>query len=214
MQMLHPTSQASSILMLVLVLTDLWTCSQTCSSTQNSHHNGEHFSEPHTNWLFQWPLDIRRLGTIEAVFSDCLSIYHAVSSIGDNMWPVWELLVAGYTRSGRSYHVIFARVSSLCRGCGKNTPRVVEQPFVMVTCNLLVQISILSGMNSWWLTLCLPATAKDWRGLFPVSAFGFSGDSIEKIASLANSLQSVIEKTRSAGWQCERGISEQYVKEL
>ena len=74
---------------------------------------------------------MRCLGAIEAVFSDYLSIYHAVSSISDNMRLVCESLVASYTRTGESFDVILARVSSLGRGCGKSAPRVAEQPFVI-----------------------------------------------------------------------------------
>jgi len=77
----------------------------------------------------------RNLCASEAVFSGCLSIYPAVSSISDNMSLVCEFLVAGYARSGRSYDVILLRVSSLGRGCGKSLLRVAEQPFVVETWN-------------------------------------------------------------------------------
>jgi len=52
---------------------------------------------------------------------------------------VCHFLLVGYTRTGdvlvMSYDVIFAPVSSLGGGCGKSAPSVVEQPFVMETCN-------------------------------------------------------------------------------
>jgi len=69
------------------------------------------------------------------VSSDCLSIYRAVSSIGDNICLVCEFLVASYTKTGRGYDVILAPVSSLGRGCGKSSSSVAEQPFVIEICN-------------------------------------------------------------------------------
>jgi len=48
---------------------------------------------------------------------------------------VFKCLVTGLTRTGESYNVILARVSSLGRGCGHSPPRVAEQPYVIETCN-------------------------------------------------------------------------------
>jgi len=78
---------------------------------------------------------VRCLNAIEAVFSDCLSLYRAVSSIGDNICLVRESLVTSYTRSGGSYDVIVARVGSLGRGCGKSSPSVAEQASAIEICN-------------------------------------------------------------------------------
>jgi len=91
---------------------------------------------------------MRCLDAIEAVFSDCLSIYHLVLSIGDNMCLVCESLVVGYTKTGRSYDVIFARVSSLGRGCAKSSPSVAEQAFVIEICNFGHICTIARLINS------------------------------------------------------------------
>jgi len=113
------------------------------------------------DWLLQWPLDMRCLNAIEAVFCDCLSIYHALSSIGDNMWLVCGFLVAGCTRTGQSYDVIVARVSSLGRGCGKKALRVAEQPFVIETCNLGHNCTVTWLIDcgiSWISSYCIECT--------------------------------------------------------
>jgi len=115
----------------------------------------------HTNWPshwwtlvweanqpLQWPLGMRCLGTMEAVFSDSLSIYHAATSVSCYICLVCEFLVAGYTSTSRSYDVIFARVSSLGRGCGKSAPRMAEQPFVIEACNFGHICTV------WWLIDC------------------------------------------------------------
>jgi len=69
------------------------------------------------------------------MFSDCLSIDHPVSSISDNICLVREFLVAGCTKTGRSYDVMLALVGSFGRRCGKSSPSVAEQPFVIEICN-------------------------------------------------------------------------------